>query len=71
MQRTFSTLDQSFSACIRSGAWKRRPRLSPPGSRLSITEVVALWHFTDSSHFIRSVTRQFDATRAQFARRVT
>jgi hypothetical protein len=33
------------------------------------TMAATRWHFTDSSHFIRSFKRQFHTTPAQFARR--
>ncbi|MFI6370021.1 helix-turn-helix domain-containing protein [Streptomyces sp. NPDC050546] len=72
MQRAFASLDESFSACIRRRRLEKAAEaLTASGSRLTVSEAAALWHFTDSSHFIRSFEKQYHATPAQFARRLT
>ncbi|MFJ8487456.1 helix-turn-helix domain-containing protein [Streptomyces sp. NPDC094038] len=72
LQRAFASLDESFSAYIRRRRLEEAAEaLTAPGSRLSVSEAAALWHFTDSSHFIRAFKRQYHATPAQFARRLT
>lgn len=72
LQRAFATLDESFSAYIRRRRLEAAAEaLTAPGSRLSVSEAAALWHFTDSSHFIRAFKNQYATTPAQFARRVT
>ncbi|WP_343235498.1 helix-turn-helix domain-containing protein [Streptomyces bauhiniae] len=72
LQRAFAGLDESFSAYIRRRRLEEAAAaLTASGSQLSVSEAAALWHFTDSSHFIRAFKKQYDATPAQFARRVT
>ncbi|MGW1758017.1 helix-turn-helix domain-containing protein [Streptomyces mirabilis] len=72
LQRAFASLDESFSAYIRRRRLEEAAQaLTAPGSRLSVSEAAALWHFTDSSHFIRAFKKQYHATPAQFARRLT
>ncbi|MFI6566011.1 helix-turn-helix domain-containing protein [Streptomyces sp. NPDC050534] len=70
LQRAFASLDESFSAYIRRRRLEEAATaLTAPGSRLTVSEAAALWHFTDSSHFIRAFKKQYQATPAQFARR--
>ncbi|WP_234443339.1 helix-turn-helix domain-containing protein [Streptomyces cellulosae] len=70
LQRAFASLDESFSAYIRRRRLEEAAAaLTAPGSRLSVSEAAARWHFTDSSHFIRAFKKQYQATPAQFARR--
>ena len=70
LQRAFAARDESFSAYIRRRRLEEAAEaLTAAGARLSVSEAAARWHFTDSSHFIRSFKRQFDATPAEFARR--
>ncbi|GGM06693.1 transcriptional regulator [Streptomyces fumigatiscleroticus] len=70
LQRAFASLEESFSAYIRRRRLEEAATaLTAPGSRLSVSEAAARWHFTDSSHFIRAFKRQYQATPAQFARR--
>ncbi|MEU2625288.1 helix-turn-helix domain-containing protein [Streptomyces sp. NPDC007157] len=72
LQRTFASLDEPFSAYIRRRRLEEAAEaLTASGSQLSISEAAALWHFTDSSHFIRAFKKQYHATPAQFARRLT
>lgn len=72
LQRAFAGLDESLSAYIRRRRLEEAAAaLTASGTRLSVSEAAALWHFTDSSHFIRAFKKQYDATPAQFARRVT
>ena len=72
LQRAFASLDESFSAYIRRRRLEEAAEaLTAFGSRLSVSEAAALWHFTDSSHFIRAFKKQYHATPAQFARRLT
>lgn len=72
LQRAFAGLDESLSAYIRRLRLEEAAAaLTASGTRLSVSEAAALWHFTDSSHFIRAFKKQYDATPAQFARRVT
>ncbi|MFG2953676.1 helix-turn-helix domain-containing protein [Streptomyces sp. NPDC048291] len=72
LQRAFASLDESFSAYIRRRRLEEAAEaLTASGSRLSVSEAAALWHFTDSSHFIRAFKKQYHATPAQFARRLT
>lgn len=71
LQRAFASLDESFSAYIRRRRLEEAAEaLTTPGSPLSISEAAALWHFTDSSHFIRAFKKQYHATPARFARRL-
>ncbi|MFC9636048.1 helix-turn-helix domain-containing protein [Streptomyces mirabilis] len=59
LQRTFASLDESFSAYIRRRRLEEAVEaLTASGSRLSLSEAAALWHFTDSSHFIRAFKKQ-------------
>jgi AraC-like DNA-binding protein len=70
LQRAFASLDESFSAYIRRRRLEEAATaLAAPGSRLTVSEAAARWHFTDSSHFIRAFKKQYRATPAQFARR--
>lgn len=70
LQRAFASLDESFSAYIRRRRLEQAAQaLTAPGSRLTVSEAAARWHFTDSSHFIRAFKKQYQATPAQFARR--
>ncbi|MEU6222454.1 helix-turn-helix domain-containing protein [Streptomyces sp. NPDC047042] len=70
LQRAFASLDESFSAYIRRRRLEEAAAaLTAPGSRLTVSEAAARWHFTDSSHFIRAFKKQYRATPAQFARR--
>lgn len=72
LQRAFASLDESFSAYIRRRRLEEAAEaLTAPGSRLGVSEAAALWQFTDSSHFIRAFKRQYHATPAQYARRLT
>ncbi|MET7737649.1 helix-turn-helix domain-containing protein [Streptomyces sp. NPDC005402] len=69
LQRAFATLDESFSAYIRRRRLEEAAAaLTVPGSRLTVSEAAARWHFTDSSHFIRAFKKQYRTTPAQFAR---
>ncbi|MEU6405904.1 helix-turn-helix transcriptional regulator [Streptomyces sp. NPDC046985] len=71
LQRAFAHLDESFSAYIRRRRLEEAAKaLSAPDSRLRVSEAAALWHFTDSSHFIRSFKKRYHATPAHFARRL-
>jgi AraC-like DNA-binding protein len=70
LQRAFATLGESFSAYIhRRRLEEAATALTAPGSRLTVSEAAALWHFTDSSHFIRAFKKRYGATPARFARR--
>ncbi|MEU8874110.1 helix-turn-helix domain-containing protein [Streptomyces javensis] len=70
LQRAFASLDESFSAYIRRRRLEAAAEaLTAPGPPLSVSEAAALWHFADSSHFIRAFKKQYQATPAQFARR--
>jgi AraC-like DNA-binding protein len=70
LQRAFASLDESFSAYIRRRRLEQAAEaLTASGSQLSVSEAAALWHFTDSSHFIRAFKKRYHATPAQFARR--
>ncbi|CAL9494196.1 hypothetical protein SUDANB145_03282 [Streptomyces sp. enrichment culture] len=72
LQRAFASLDESFSAYIRRRRLEEAAAaLTAPGSRLTVSEAAARWHFTDSSHFIRAFKKRYQATPAQFARRPT
>ncbi|MEN1882474.1 helix-turn-helix transcriptional regulator [Streptomyces mirabilis] len=72
LQRAFASLDESFSAYIRRRRLEEAAEvLTASGSRLSVSEAAALWHFTDSSHFIRAFKKHYHVTPAQFARRLT
>ncbi|MGY5053537.1 helix-turn-helix domain-containing protein [Streptomyces sp. 900105755] len=72
LQRSFASVDESFSAYIRRRRLEEAAEaLTAPGSRLTVSEAAARWHFTDSSHFIRAFKKQYHATPAQFARRLT
>ncbi|MFH8803950.1 helix-turn-helix domain-containing protein [Streptomyces sp. NPDC017936] len=72
LQRAFASLDESFSAYIRRRRLEEAATaLTGPGSRLTVSEAAARWHFTDSSHFIRAFKKQYQVTPAQFARRPT
>ncbi|MFF9090359.1 helix-turn-helix transcriptional regulator [Streptomyces sp. NPDC014991] len=66
LQRAFASLDESFSAYIRRRRLEEAAEaLTASGSQLSVSEAAALWHFTDSSHFIRAFKKQYHATPAQ------
>lgn len=70
LKRAFARLDESFSAYIRR--WRLEAAaaaFTAPGSRLNVSGATALWHFTDSSHFIRAFKKHGQATPTQFARR--
>ncbi|MEU0071055.1 helix-turn-helix domain-containing protein [Streptomyces sp. NPDC006332] len=70
LQRAFASLDESFSAYIRRRRLEEAAAaLTASGSRLTVSEAAARWHFTDSSHFIRAFKKQYRATPAQFAQR--
>ncbi|MFF5157890.1 helix-turn-helix domain-containing protein [Streptomyces sp. NPDC000348] len=70
LQRAFASLDESLSAYIRRRRLEEAATvLTAPGSRLTVSEAAARWHFTDSSHFIRAFKKRYGATPAQFARR--
>ncbi|USQ86111.1 helix-turn-helix domain-containing protein [Streptomyces phaeoluteigriseus] len=72
LQRAFASLDESFSAYIRRRRLEEAAEaLTASGLQLSISEAAALRHFTDSSHFIRALKKQYHATPAQLARRLT
>ncbi|MFE7897796.1 helix-turn-helix domain-containing protein [Streptomyces sp. NPDC057424] len=72
LQRAFASLDESFSAYIRRRRLEEAAEaLTASGSQLSVSEAAALWHFTDSSHFIRAFKKQYHVTPAQFTRRLT
>ncbi|MEW1831515.1 helix-turn-helix domain-containing protein [Streptomyces sp. NPDC088196] len=69
LQRAFASLDESFSTYIRRRRLEAAAEaLTTAGSRLTISEAAARWHFTDGSHFIRAFKNQYAATPAQFAR---
>ncbi|MCX4817487.1 helix-turn-helix transcriptional regulator [Streptomyces sp. NBC_01239] len=70
LQRAFASLDESFSSYIRRRRLEKAAEaLTASGSRLSVSEAAARWHFTDSSHFIRAFKKHYGATPAHFARR--
>ncbi|GHE92936.1 helix-turn-helix domain-containing protein [Streptomyces fumanus] len=70
LQRAFAGLDESFSAYIRRRRLAEAAEaLSVPGTRLTVSEAAARWHFTDSSHFIRAFKKQYQVTPARYARR--
>ncbi|WP_234490125.1 AraC family transcriptional regulator [Streptomyces sp. MBT33] len=70
LQRAFASLEESFSAYVRRRRLEEAAAaLTAPGIRLSVSEAAARWHFTDSSHFIRSFKKHFGETPAQFVRR--
>jgi len=70
LQRAFTSLDESFSAYIRRRRLEEAATaLTAHGSRLTVSEAAARWHFTDSSHFIRAFKKHYQATPAQFAHR--
>lgn len=72
LQRAFASLDESFSAYIRRRRLEEAAEaLTASGSRLTVSEAAARWHFTDSSHFIRAFKKQYQVTPARFARRLT
>ncbi|MHC3469556.1 helix-turn-helix domain-containing protein [Streptomyces sp. 7R007] len=69
LQRAFEALEESFSGYIRRRRLEEAAAaITAPASRLSVSEAAALWHFTDSSHFIRAFKKQYGTTPAQFAR---
>lgn len=65
LQRAFSTTGESPAAYI------RRRRLEAASQDLiagmTVSDVAARWHFTDSSHFIRAFRRQYHRTPRDFA----
>ncbi|MGW1564362.1 helix-turn-helix transcriptional regulator [Streptomyces sp. NPDC002144] len=70
LQRAFASLGESLSAYIRRPHLEEAATaLTTPESRLTVSEPAALWHFTDSSRFIRAFRKQYGATPARFARR--
>ncbi|MEW2303503.1 helix-turn-helix domain-containing protein [Streptomyces sp. NPDC006655] len=72
LQRAFASPDESFSAYVRRRRLEEAATaLTAPGSRLTVSEAAARWHFTDSSHFIRAFKKQYRETPARFARRPT
>jgi AraC-like DNA-binding protein len=55
LPRALASPDESFSACVRRRRLEEAAEaLTATGSRLSVSEAVALRHLTDSSRFIRA-----------------
>jgi AraC-like DNA-binding protein len=69
LQRAFASLDESLAAYIRRRRLEEAARaFVVPGSRLTVSQAAARWHFTDGSHFVRAFKRQFHVTPREFAR---
>ncbi|MEU9831277.1 helix-turn-helix domain-containing protein [Streptosporangium sp. NPDC048047] len=69
LQRAFAGLDESLTAYIRRRRLEEAAQaLLAPVPRLNVSQVAAIWHFTDGSHFIRSFKKQFHMTPMEFAR---
>ncbi|MEU6741982.1 helix-turn-helix domain-containing protein [Streptosporangium sandarakinum] len=69
LQRAFASLDESLTAYIRRRRLEEAAQaLLAPAPRLDVSQVAAIWHFTDGSHFIRSFKKQFHVTPMEFAR---
>lgn len=70
LHRAFAAADDGVSEYIRRSRLEQaRRQLAEPTARLSVSEIAAHWHFTDSSHFIRAFKRQYGQTPGEFARR--
>ncbi len=69
LQRAFAVAGESVTAYIRHQRLERaRNVLNTPFTRLSVSQLAAHWHFTDSSHFIRAFKKQYGQTPAEYAR---
>lgn len=58
LQRAFADESTSMMSYVRERRLERA-RLDLTATGLTITEVAARWHFTDSSHFIKSYKKRF------------
>lgn len=69
LQRAFAAGDESATAYIRHRRLEEaRLALTASATRLSISELAALWHFSDSSHFIRAFKARYGQSPADYAR---
>ncbi|WP_218024815.1 helix-turn-helix domain-containing protein [Nocardia pseudovaccinii] len=69
LQRAFASVGESPTAYIRHRRLEEaRLALTTSPKRLSIGEIAAYWHFSDSSHLIRSFKKTYGLTPAEYAR---
>ncbi|MFI5843793.1 helix-turn-helix domain-containing protein [Catenuloplanes sp. NPDC051500] len=67
LQRAFADRAESLTAYVRRRRLEEAAQaFLRPGSRLTVSEAAAIWHFTDGSHFIRCFKKEFHATPRQF-----
>lgn len=69
LHRAFATEGLSVSAYIRRRRLEEARRaLTAPHGGLSVSEIAAHWHFSDSSHFIRAFKKRYGQTPKEYAR---
>jgi AraC-like DNA-binding protein len=67
LQRAFADRDESLTAFIRRRRLEEAAQaFLRPGSRPTVSQAAAIWHFTDGSHFIRCFRKEFHATPREF-----
>jgi AraC-like DNA-binding protein len=69
LQRSFATTTESLSAYIRRRRLAEASRMLLVARPPSISEVASRWHFSDSSHFVRTFKQQHGCTPSQYIRR--
>jgi AraC-like DNA-binding protein len=67
LQRAFGGQGEPLSAYIRRRRLEEAAReFRRHGSRLTVSQAAAIWHFTDGSHFIRCFKKEFHMTPREF-----
>ncbi|MFF5052910.1 helix-turn-helix transcriptional regulator [Micromonospora sp. NPDC000663] len=69
LQRSFATTDEPLSAYIRRRRLEEATRLLLATPSTTISEAAARWHFTDSSHFVRTFKKQYGCTPSDYLHR--
>ncbi|MEV6634899.1 helix-turn-helix transcriptional regulator [Actinoplanes sp. NPDC051470] len=69
LQRSFATTAEPLSAYIRRRRLEEATRLLLATPSTTISEAAARWHFTDSSHFVRTFRKQYDCTPSDYIHR--
>lgn len=69
LQRAFASGGESVATYVRERRLEEALlTLTAPSSRLSISELAAYWHFSDSSHFTRAFKKRYGQTPSEYAR---
>jgi AraC-like DNA-binding protein len=69
LYRAFAGTDESVMSYIQMRRLERaRLELIAPKNPLSISELAARWHFSDSSHFTRSFRKRYGVAPTEYVR---